>query len=688
MFAVKNLLQSEQRLSKWMNATMLASFITGLVAWIIDLHNVYTQINSLVHILIGTFFFVLATPYFYVHFRRTLAFRRAGLIFSGLCLLALWLVLIYTGFYIAIFGLSESTGYVLQVHLVSVLSFVAVLILHILVHVVFFPKNRQKSTSGQFPSYTKGSKSLLLKVNIAVQASMLLVVLGFAIATPEKTPTQAIIQPYQYNYGEHKFRPAQTETHDDQFVRYEDIAKSQKCVNCHTELGEQWMSSIHRMAAADPAYVTNIDLLTKNKGMSAARYCEGCHAPIALLTGQLTEGGFHGGTINTQAHAEGISCMSCHGIQSLSHEKGNGSYVFAPSTDYLFAETSNAMLEWINERLIKVNPAQHRKEMANPLIQDPKMCASCHSQFMDKEMNSWGWLKMQDEYSAWVDSPYAQHHDREFANADYTRCQDCHMPLVDAKDPSANTDGKARSHRFIGANTFVPVMRNDKTQFELTKKFLQTNKIRLDIDEPNRQDAYHSEFHLDESLRDLTEAPFFFYLGETAKLDVVVTNVGVGHDFPGGTIDINQVWLEFKVVDAHGEVVYHSGDIDEQGFVDQDAYFYRSKPVDRFGNHVWKHDLFNMVGRSFKRTIPAGKSDIVNYSFDVPMWVEPPLTATVRLRYRKLNNQYATWALKEQYFALPIVDMAWESLDIPIELVPKVIDHNASNKGDTGNVSP
>jgi hypothetical protein len=112
--------------------------------------------------------------------------------------------------------------------------------------------------------------------------------------------------------------------------------------------------------------------------------------------------------------------------------------------------------------------------------------------------------------------------------------------------------------------------------------------------------------------------------------------------------------------------------------VDSEAYFYGSTPVDRNGNHVWKHDLFNMVGTSFKRVIPAGESDIVSYRFDIPVWVEPPLTLSARLRYRKLNNRYARWALKEQYFELPIVDMAWDSLQIPIELVPKVQDRNSA----------
>jgi hypothetical protein len=147
-----------------------------------------------------------------------------------------------------------------------------------------------------------------------------------------------------------------------------------------------------------------------------------------------------------------------------------------------------------------------------------------------------------------------------------------------------------------------------------------------------------------------------------------VTNRGVGHEFPGGTIDINQAWLEFLVHDSEGAQVFASGTVDAANEVDPGATFYRSLPVDRHGKLVWRHDLFNMVGESFRRVIPAGESDIVEYEFEVPSWAKSPLTVTATLRYRKLNERYARWALGEHYVDMPAVNMAWASLDIPVRL--------------------
>ena len=75
-----------------------------------------------------------------------------------------------------------------------------------------------------------------------------------------------------------------------------------------------------------------------------------------------------------------------------------------------------------------------------------------------------------------------------------------------------------------------------------------------------------------------------------------------------------------------------------------------------------------MVGESFRRVIKAGESDIVSYDFVVPAWAKSPLVVTVTLKYRKLNERYARWALKDKYVKIPVVDIAWDSLIVPIKI--------------------
>ncbi len=146
----------------------------------------------------------------------------------------------------------------------------------------------------------------------------------------------------------------------------------------------------------------------------------------------------------------------------------------------------------------------------------------------------------------------------------------------------------------------------------------------------------------------------------------MLPNANVGHDFPGGSTDINEVWIHLKVVDAQNNVIYESGALTENNDVDPSAQFYLSIPIDRQGQHVWKHDLFNTVGDSYKKIIKAGDSDIVFYGFTIPSWAKGPITISSTVRYRKFNNRYARWALEDDTIKLPIVDMARDAITIPI----------------------
>jgi hypothetical protein len=252
---------------------------------------------------------------------------------------------------------------------------------------------------------------------------------------------------------------------------------------------------MHAQAASDKAYQKNINLLSSKKSMAATRYCEGCHAPVALMGGQLTTGG----KLDTPWHIEeGVSCMACHGIKTVSHLKGNASYVFEESDNYLFKESNNKILTKIHNYLIQIQPDDHKKQMARPIEKDSTLCATCHAQFMDKNINAWGWVKMQDEYSAWLNSSYSGQSKHTFSQSEINRCQDCHFPLENIDDPSADHNGMVRSHRTLGSNTAIPWFTGDKEQLELVTRFLQTDKVRITIKEPNRNLAMRSRQHIDQ----------------------------------------------------------------------------------------------------------------------------------------------------------------------------------------------
>jgi hypothetical protein len=578
------------------------------------------------------------------------------------------LCLLISGVHIAVFGQTEALRWVYDLHIITAYATLALITMHLFLHVVLLTERQKQSRDGIF---TTISQQTLKATTTGIVATIVFVAIfsaGYSLL-PSPYVDEAVHQPYQYSYGDHPFRPSQTETSNGGFLDVRRVAGSKRCGTCHTEITKQWQASIHSQAASDKTYQTNVNLLAKKKGMATTRYCEGCHAPVALLSGELTEGG----RLDTYGHLyEGVSCMGCHGIDRIEHLKGVASYNFNPKTDYLFAGYDNELARKITNYLIRIQPRQHQADMGRSVLSSPQLCGSCHAQFMDKDVNNWGWVKMQDEYTTWLNSPFSGQSEQSFAVEESKRCHDCHMPLVDAQDPSADKNGKAVSHLTLGANTAIPWLNGDSVHMAKTVDFLQSNKVRVSIEKPNRPDATHSKKFIDPSIFINKETPAYYYLGETVELNVIVSNVGVGHDFPGGTTDINEVWINLHVVDAQNNSVYTSGFINDKNDVDPNAYFYRSLAIDRFGNHVWKHDLFNMVGDSFKKVVRSGESDIVTYQFDVPSWVKSPLSVSAIVKYRKFNNRYARWALQDDSIEIPIVDVARTSLTIPVRMKPEV----------------
>jgi len=661
------LLDQEKSVARQLFALFIAATLTGFVTYLLPGHDSWHQWTYLMHSFVGIVLALIVLPYTYTHVKRTIGVRKPFVILAGSIGILGLVTLVGSGLHIIIYGQLEALSWIVQIHVIVSELIVFVLLLHIAM-VLWSQKNqRRKKKTANFPTLTSSASRTILATNICIIS--LIAMASFIYEQLSTTYNDAAaVNPYDLDYGPHPFRPSQTETAlENHFVDARRIAGSDDCGTCHEDITRQWMASMHRQAATDQTYVSNISLLAEKKGISSTRYCEGCHAPVALLSGQLTKGGKHGGITGTLGNTEGVSCMACHGIQKIVHLKGVASYEFTPKNDYLFADREGYIFKTVRNFLIQIHPQQHKIDLANPIIQDSSLCATCHAQFMDKDVNNWGWVKMQDEYSAWLESPYSGQSEQTFSHENVKRCQDCHFPLISGSDPSANKQGLVRSHFSLGGNTAIPWFVGDKKQFERTRDFLQSNKINISIEKPTRLDAKQSKVLIRNEIAQNTETPSYFYLGETANIRMTVTNTQVGHDFPGGTIDINQAWLHFRVIDAQNKVIFENGAIQtDDDTVDPTAHFYRAIAVDRQGKEVWKHDLFNMIGERNRNVIKARESDIVDYQFNVPGWAKGPLSITAVLRYRKLNIRYAKWALKQENVELPIVDVAKDTLTIPL----------------------
>ena len=99
---------------------------------------------------------------------------------------------------------------------------------------------------------------------------------------------------------------------------------------CHQEAYHQWRQSLHSNAFRAPFYRASVNILIRTKGIEFARHCDSCHNPIGTLAGVLTKDS----ALDRSFDRDGLTCMTCHSIQSVQTKLGNGSYVMGvPAVD-------------------------------------------------------------------------------------------------------------------------------------------------------------------------------------------------------------------------------------------------------------------------------------------------------------------------------------------------------------------
>jgi hypothetical protein len=115
------------------------------------------------------------------------------------------------------------------------------------------------------------------------------------------------------------------------------------------------------------------------------------------------------------------------------------------------------------------------------------------------------------------------------------------------------SDGKHRSHRFIGASQFIPKILDlpgADEQIALTEKWLQ-GKYEI----PEIAEKWQAGPAVPLQLM----VPEKVIPGQAVKIQTIFTNNKVGHDFPTGPLDIIQAWVEIIVEDQDGNEIFVSG---------------------------------------------------------------------------------------------------------------------------------
>jgi len=158
-----------------------------------------------------------------------------------------------------------------------------------------------------------------------------------------------------------------------------------------------------------------------------------------------------------------------------------------------------------------------------------------------------------------------------------------------------------------------------------------------------------------------------FVAGQTAAVQALVINTKVGHAFPTGPLDVIQSWLEFTVRDAQNQPVFSAGTLDATGRLVGKTLELRSFLLDRKGQVLYNHALWDAVGARDKRVILPGASDSEEFRFPVPRGAAGPLHCRVRLLYRKFNpDSLAAIFPDTTPPPVPITEISSASIDVVV----------------------
>jgi hypothetical protein len=315
-----------------------------------------------------------------------------------------------------------------------------------------------------------------------------------------------------------------------------------KCASCHARAVAQWQRSMHAHAMTSPVMIAQSNQVLRSV-LSQANYpdpkriCVNCHGPIgaALTSGTTLPLTADSSLRETALLNEGVSCAVCHQWDGTPETASGGLSRFQdglrPGHRYFGA---------FND---PVGNASHQSEATATFRKPEQLCRNCHSVEYDKngdgQLHRGTDLVLQTLFDEWQE--YKSHG----GQAD---CVNCHMPLVNEtraaeyaaipfeQDRNA-PQRQVHDHSFVGAD--YPL--DDVAAQQALR--------------PAREALLRGAATLSLVADSLKTA------GNSLSFSVQVSNLGTGHNLPGGFAFVRQMWLEVSLLDAAGTVIDGSGRI-------------------------------------------------------------------------------------------------------------------------------
>lgn len=367
------------------------------------------------------------------------------------------------------------------------------------------------------------------------------------------------------------------------------------CQKCHPDAFTEWSGSMHAYAADDPVFIAmNARAQRETKG-EVGTFCVNCHAPMAVLTGATKDGT---NLKDLPAHLKGVTCYFCHSAESVNGTHDN------PIT----LATDGVLRAAIHDPTANTG---HRAGYSALLDRtDPSsanLCGSCHD-----IVNKLG-TPLERTFEEWKGTLFSH-------GSLALTCGECHMDgrqAVAAQYPGVGLR-KIHAHDFPGVDV---ALTPGFPQADAQKKAVQAS--------------------LDATLQ---AALCVKGVAGQAVIQVVLDNVGAGHQWPSGATQDRRAWVEVQAFSA-GQSVYQSGVVADGQSVtalsDPDLWLIRDCIFDGQGKEVhmfWEaasHDSNQLPG-----PITSNQTDpnyylthvLRTYPGSAPMLTTLPDRVTMRVR--------------------------------------------------------
>ncbi|HEY8041353.1 MAG TPA: hypothetical protein VIF15_16220 [Polyangiaceae bacterium] len=398
--------------------------------------------------------------------------------------------------------------------------------------------------------------------------------------------------------------------------------RSEDCAPCHAREVAEWRASAMSLAARSPLVGALESFVEEQVGRDATcpngagvlrvrgadacidersgvpitgaggeHWCVNCHSPGENLRAAMPAWGAHGDPRSRSpmrdllpaSSLEGISCAACHstvGPVALHASRargyeGNATWTSTATGLTFFARPedqrglpgiANSGYRFDPRLLLggaedgaRVHPAP--SDATERYLTSSEFCGACHDVRLfgtDVRGGVRGehFKRLRNAYSEW----------RTWADAEARAgrvaptCQDCHMSLYPVKPPGTYAKGRVApsspaptrvaSHWFTGVE--LPLS-DDLPEAMVEDATVDADGVPVGL--RARRDL-------------LLRRTFRFALGDarrrgrTLEVPVEIENVGAGHRVPAGFSQERETWVELRVVDGRGDVLYEVGRLD------------------------------------------------------------------------------------------------------------------------------